>query len=230
MKECRCDSKEKQLADLLLRCKDAPGSLIPLLQQAHGTSFPHLDLPVDFDFLTSAGAAIGSGGMVVMDEDTRMVDVARFSLAFTQAESCGKCTPCREGTKRMLEILERICQGKANPEDLEQLERLCRVVKNTSLCGLGQACSNLVLSTLNHFRDEYMAHVIEKRCPAGLCSELVHYHIDEKLCRGCGLCLKNCPVQAIQGERKQPHSLDDSRCIKCGVCLSLCKFKAVVRS
>lgn len=190
----------------------------------------HLDLPVDFDSLTSAGATIGSGGMVVMDENTCMVDVARFFLAFTQAESCGKCTPCREGTKRMLEILERMCQGKANLEDLEQLERLCRVVKNTSLCGLGQACPNPVLSTLNYFRDEYMAHIIEKRCPAGVCSELVHYHIDEKLCRGCGLCLKNCPVQAIQGERKQPHSLDDSRCIKCGVCLSLCKFKAVVRS
>lgn len=190
----------------------------------------HLDLPVDFDSLLSAGATIGSGGMVVMDENTCMVDVARFFLAFTQAESCGKCSPCREGTKRMLEILQRMCQGKASMKDLDDLERLCRVVKNTSLCGLGQACPNPVLSTLNYFRDEYMAHIIEKRCPAGVCSALVHYRIDGSLCRGCGLCLKNCPVQAIQGEKKQPHTINDRLCIKCGVCLNKCKFKAVVRA
>ncbi|WP_333871112.1 NADH-quinone oxidoreductase subunit NuoF [Desulforamulus putei] len=190
----------------------------------------HLDLPVDFDSLSSVGATIGSGGMVVMDEGACMVDVARFFLAFTQKESCGKCTPCREGTKRMLEILERMCRGEATLDDLADLERLCRVVKNTSLCGLGQACPNPVLSTLQYFREEYMAHIVEKRCPAGVCAELVRYRIDENLCRGCGLCLKNCPVQAIRGQRKQPHAIDDSRCIKCGVCLSKCKFKAVVRS
>ncbi|WP_273483293.1 NADH-quinone oxidoreductase subunit NuoF [Desulforamulus ruminis] len=190
----------------------------------------HLDLPVDFDSLSSAGATIGSGGMVVMDEETCMVDVARFFLAFTQAESCGKCTPCREGTKRMLEILERMCKGSATLEDLDNLERLCRVVKSTSLCGLGQACPNPVLSTLKYFREEYLAHIVDKRCPAGVCSELVSYRIDEEKCRGCGLCTKICPVQAIHGEKKQPHVIDHSECIRCGSCLTRCKFKAVVRS
>ncbi len=189
----------------------------------------HLELPVDFDSLTTAGATIGSGGMVVMGEDTCMVDVARFFLAFTQAESCGKCTPCREGTKRMLEILERICQGKADLKDLGDLERLCRVVKNTSLCGLGQACPNPVLSTLQYFREEYLAHIVEKRCPAGVCSSLVRYSIVADHCRGCGLCLKNCPVGAIEGEKKQPHTITAERCIKCGVCLDKCKFGAVLR-
>ncbi|SHK05294.1 NADH-quinone oxidoreductase subunit NuoF [Desulforamulus aeronauticus] len=189
----------------------------------------HLELPVDFDSLTTAGATIGSGGMVVMGEDTCMVDVARFFLAFTQAESCGKCTPCREGTKRMLEILERICQGKADLKDLGDLERLCRVVKNTSLCGLGQACPNPVLSTLQYFREEYLAHIVEKRCPAGVCSSLVRYSIAADRCRGCGLCLKNCPVGAIEGEKKQPHTITAERCIKCGVCLDKCKFGAVLR-
>ncbi|CCO08980.1 NADH-quinone oxidoreductase subunit NuoF [Desulforamulus hydrothermalis] len=190
----------------------------------------HLDLPVDFDSLSSLGATIGSGGMVVMAEDTCMVDVARFFLAFTQQESCGKCTPCREGTMRMLEILERICRGEAEPADLADLERLCRVVKSTSLCGLGQACANPVLSTLQYFRAEYMAHIVEKRCPAGVCSSLVRYSIDEKMCRGCGLCLKSCPVNAVKGERKLPHVIDQSRCVKCGTCLNSCKFKAVVKA
>lgn len=190
----------------------------------------HLDLPVDFDSLSSAGATVGSGGMVVMDEDTCMVDVARFFLSFTQAESCGKCTPCREGTKRMLEILERMCKGQATLEDLNNLERLCRVVKNTSLCGLGQACPNPVLSTLQYFREEYLAHIVDKRCPAGVCSDLVSYNIDDRKCRGCGLCRKDCPVQAISGEAKFPHTIDNSECIKCGTCLTKCKFKAVLRS
>lgn len=190
----------------------------------------HLDLPVDFDSLSSVGATIGSGGMVVMAEDTCMVDVARFFLAFTQQESCGKCTPCREGTMRMLEILERICRGESEPSDLADLERLCRVVKSTSLCGLGQACANPVLSTLQYFRAEYMAHIMEKRCPAGVCASLVRYSIDEKMCRGCGLCLKSCPVNAVKGERKLPHVIDQNRCVKCGACLSACKFKAVVKA
>ncbi|WP_003542597.1 NADH-quinone oxidoreductase subunit NuoF [Desulfotomaculum nigrificans] len=188
----------------------------------------HLDLPVDFDSLTSAGATVGSGGMVVMDENTCMVDVARFFLAFTQAESCGKCTPCREGTKRMLEILERMCQGRAGMDDLADLERLCRVVKTTSLCGLGQACPNPVLSTLKYFRNEYLAHIVDKHCPAGVCSALVNYRIDGEKCRGCGLCLKNCPVQAIRGEKKSPHTIDNEKCIKCGACQTSCKFNAVV--
>lgn len=188
----------------------------------------HLDLPVDFDSLAGAGATIGSGGMVVMAEDTCMVDVARFFLAFTQSESCGKCTPCREGTKRMLEILERICQGEAELKDLEDLERLCRVVKSTSLCGLGQACPNPVISTLKYFRSEFLAHIIEKRCPAGVCSSLVKYSIAAN-CRGCGLCRKNCPVGAIEGERQQPHTIAEDKCIKCGVCLAQCKFGAVLR-
>lgn len=189
----------------------------------------HLDLPVDFDSLLSAGATIGSGGMVVMDEDTCMVDVARFFLAFTQAESCGKCTPCREGTKRMLEILECMCAGRANMEDLENLERLCRVIQATSLCGLGQDCSNPVLSTLKYFREEYLAHIVDKRCPAGVCTELISFHIGIDKCKGCGICLKECPVGAITGQRKEPHSINAKTCIKCGVCLDKCKFKAVER-
>ena len=189
-----------------------------------------LDLPVDYDSLTAAGAIMGSGGLVVMDETTCMVDVARFFLNFTQAESCGKCTPCREGTKRMLEILTRICEGKGEMEDIDTLERLARVVKNTALCGLGQTCPNPILSTLRYFRDEYEAHIKDKRCPAHVCQALLVYTINPEKCTGCGNCARSCPAGAISGEKKQPHVIDASRCIKCGNCLQKCKFGAVEKA
>ncbi|MGQ9524102.1 MAG: NADH-quinone oxidoreductase subunit NuoF [Armatimonadota bacterium] len=186
-----------------------------------------LDTPVDYESLTRAGSIMGSGGLIVMDEDTCMVDVARFFLEFTQDESCGKCVPCREGTKRMLEILTRITQGQGQPGDIEKLERLGRTIKRASLCGLGQAAPNPVLSTIANFRDEYEVHIYEKRCPAHVCSGLLTYSILEDKCVGCGLCRRNCPVQAISGSPRQPHVIDVERCIKCGECLRRCKFGAV---
>jgi NADH-quinone oxidoreductase subunit F/NADP-reducing hydrogenase subunit HndC len=186
------------------------------------------DLPVDFDTLARTGSMVGSGGMVVMDERTCMVDLARFFTDFVQSESCGKCVPCRVGTKRMLEILTRICQGQGQVADVEKLERLGRMVADTSLCGLGQTAPNPVLSTLRYFRDEYDAHVLEKRCPAGSCQSLIAYRILEDACTGCGVCLKACPVQAIAGERKKPHSIDPSICVKCGICRDRCRFEAIV--
>lgn len=187
----------------------------------------HLDLPIDYDSLGAVGAMMGSGGLVVMDDTTCMVDVARYFLNFTQAESCGKCTPCREGTKRMLEILERICAGQGVPEDIDTLERLSRVIVRASLCGLGQSAPNPVLSTLRYFRDEYLAHIHDKRCPAGVCQNLLIYTINAEKCTGCGLCAKNCPANAITGEKKQPHVIDSKACIKCGNCIQKCKFGAV---
>ncbi|SEG08817.1 4Fe-4S dicluster domain-containing protein, partial [Caloramator fervidus] len=179
--------------------------------------------------LTALGSMMGSGGMIVMDEDTCMVDVARFYLEFTVDESCGKCTPCREGTKRLLEILEKICEGKGTEEDLQRLESLAYTIKSASLCGLGQTAPNPVLSTLKYFRHEYEAHVKEKRCPAGVCKALLQYKILQDKCKGCGICAKNCPANAISGKVKEPFVIDKNKCIKCGVCIEKCPFKAIVR-
>lgn len=187
----------------------------------------HLDLPLDYDALQSAGAMIGSGGLVVMDEDTCMVEVARFFMSFTQNESCGKCVLCREGTYRMLELLTGIVEGKGTTEDIALLEELSWTVKDGSLCGLGKTAPNPVLTTLHYFRDEYMAHVVDKRCPAGVCQGLREYRIDPDLCRGCGLCLRTCPVNAISGQRKQLHSIDSSICVRCGACVDVCRLHAI---
>ena len=187
-----------------------------------------LDTPIDYDSLIAAGAMMGSGGLVVMDEDTCMVDVAKFFLNFTQSESCGKCTPCREGTKRMLEILERITNGKGEEGDIEKLEKLATSIKAGALCALGQTAPNPILSTLRCFRDEYEAHIKEKRCPAGQCHHLLSYKITDA-CKGCSLCAKNCPVNAISGEPKKKFVIDQAKCIKCGACITKCPFKAIVR-
>lgn len=187
-----------------------------------------LDLPVDYDSLTAAGAMMGSGGLVVVDEDTCMVDLARFFLNFTRAESCGKCTPCREGTTRMLNILNNICEGQGQEGDIEMLEELAGTIKQTALCGLGQTCPNPILSTLRYFRDEYEAHIRDKKCPAGACQALISYWIDPEKCVGCGMCQKKCPADAIKGGKKEPHEIDQAKCVKCGSCMAACKkFKAV---
>jgi len=187
----------------------------------------HLDLPVDYESLTAAGAIMGSGGLVVMDEDTCMVDVAKFFLEFTQRESCGKCVPCREGTKQMLLLLEKITKGEGTMEDLETLEELAHMVQRMSLCGLGQTAPNPVLTTLRYFRDEYEAHIRDKKCPAKVCPDLITYTIDPEACRKCGLCARNCPVSCISGDRQTPYEIDQERCIKCGTCLEVCPFNAV---
>jgi NADH:ubiquinone oxidoreductase subunit F (NADH-binding)/(2Fe-2S) ferredoxin/Pyruvate/2-oxoacid:ferredoxin oxidoreductase delta subunit len=187
----------------------------------------YLDLPVDYESLISAGAMMGSGGLIVLDDETCMVDIARYFMDFTQDESCGKCTPCRVGTRRILEILERICDGKGKEGDIETLEYLCREIVTTSLCGLGQGAPNPVISTLKHFRDEYEAHIYEKRCPAKVCRSLIHYSITEGVCTGCTVCARNCPVNAITGERRQLHVIDPDICISCGICAQVCNFNAV---
>jgi NADH-quinone oxidoreductase subunit F len=186
-----------------------------------------LDTPVDYESINATGAIMGSGGMVVMDEDTCIVDVAKFFLSFVQNESCGKCPFCRIGTKRMLEILERICDGKGTPEDLDLLEDLAYKIKDGSLCGLGQTAPNPVLTTLKYFRHEYEAHVNEKKCPAKVCTNLIHYTIDPDTCIGCTKCSKVCPVGAIEGQIRQPHKIDDSVCVRCGQCKSVCPVKAI---
>jgi NADH:ubiquinone oxidoreductase subunit F (NADH-binding)/(2Fe-2S) ferredoxin/NAD-dependent dihydropyrimidine dehydrogenase PreA subunit len=190
-----------------------------------------LDKSVDYESLTEAGSMMGSGGMVVMDEDTCMVDVARYFLSFTQAESCGKCVPCRIGTKQMLDILERICAGEGVEQDIEVLERLGRQIKDGSLCALGQTAPNPVLTTLRYFEEEYRAHIDEKRCPALSCTKLINFYIDPDKCQGCGACARNCPADAIVGEKRMVHIIDQNKCVKCGTCIDVCppKFHAVVK-
>ncbi len=190
----------------------------------------HLDLPMDYDNLIAAGAMVGSGGLVVMNEDTCIVEVARFFMNFTQHESCGKCVPCREGTKNMLKILERIVKGKGEMKDLDTLEELAMAVKDGSLCGLGKTAPNPVLSTLKYFRDEYIAHIKDKKCPAGVCSAMKTITIDPELCKGCSKCARNCPVGAIEGEVRSPFKINQEKCIKCGACLKSCPFKAIKQS
>ena len=189
----------------------------------------HFDIPIDYDNLISIGSMMGSGGLIVMDEDNCMVDIAKFFLEFTVDESCGKCTPCRIGTKRLYEMLDKITKGQGTLEDLDKMEKLCYYIKNNSLCGLGQTAPNPVLSTLRYFRDEYIAHVSEKRCPAGVCKKLLNYEILADKCKGCTACARQCPVNAISGTVKQPHVIDKSKCIKCGACMEKCKFGAIIK-
>ena len=189
-----------------------------------------LDTPIDYDSLTKLGSMMGSGGLIVMDEDTCMVDLARFFLDFTVDESCGKCPPCRIGTKRMHEILVRITEGKGELEDLDKLEVLAKNIKASALCGLGQSAPNPVLSTMKYFRDEYVAHVVDKKCPAGVCKSMVKFIIDTDVCRNCGICKKNCPTGAISGDKNTPFVIDQDKCVKCGVCMEKCPFKSIYKN
>ncbi len=189
----------------------------------------NLDVPIDYDNLIAIGSMMGSGGLIVMDEDNCMVDIAKFFLEFTVDESCGKCTPCRIGTRRLLEMLTKITEGKATLEDLDKMEELCYYIKDNSLCGLGQTAPNPVLSTLKYFRDEYIAHVVDKKCPAGVCKKLLSFKIVADKCKGCTACARNCPVNAISGAVKTPHTIDTSKCIKCGACIEKCRFGAIIK-
>ncbi|MDR0596671.1 MAG: NADH-quinone oxidoreductase subunit NuoF [Clostridiales Family XIII bacterium] len=189
-----------------------------------------IDVPIDYDNLLAIGSMMGSGGLIVMDEDNCMVDIAKFFLEFTVDESCGKCSPCRIGTRRMLEILERITSGKADMDDLDKLETLCYHIKMNSLCGLGQTAPNPVLSTIRYFKDEYVAHIHDRKCPAGVCKDLLSYSIIADKCIGCGMCKRVCPADAITGEKKEAHVIDTGKCVKCGACVDACKFGAVVKA
>lgn len=187
----------------------------------------HIDTPIDYDSLTALGSMMGSGGLIILDEDTCMVDISKFYLEFTVDESCGKCTPCRIGTRRLMQFLEKITSGKGELEDLDKIEELAMHMKTSSLCALGQSASNPVLSTIKYFRDEYLAHIVDKTCPAGVCKALLYYEIQPQLCKGCTKCARNCPVNAISGEVKKPHVIDKNICIKCGLCVKNCKFDAI---
>ena len=187
----------------------------------------HLDTPIDYESLGAIGSMMGSGGLIVMDETKCMVNLAKFYLGFTVDESCGKCTPCRIGTQRMLEILDRITEGKGEEDDIEKLEVLANTIKKASVCGLGQTAPNPVLSTIKYFRDEYVAHIKDGKCPAGECKALANIEIIPELCKGCGICKRQCPVNAITGEVKQPHKINPETCIKCGACVDKCPFKAI---
>lgn len=187
----------------------------------------HIDTPIDYDSLTALGSMMGSGGLIILDEDTCMVDISKFYLEFTVDESCGKCTPCRIGTRRLMQFLEKITSGKGELEDLDKIEELAMHMKTSSLCALGQSASNPVLSTIKYFRDEYLAHIVDKTCPAGVCKSLLYYEIQPQLCKGCTKCARNCPVNAISGEVKKPHVIDKNICIKCGLCVKNCKFNAI---
>ncbi|WP_343246796.1 NADH-quinone oxidoreductase subunit NuoF [Diplocloster hominis] len=189
----------------------------------------HFDIPIDYDNLLSIGSMMGSGGLIVMDEDNCMVDIAKFFLEFTVDESCGKCTPCRIGTKRLYEMLDKITKGQGTLEDLDKMEELCYYIKENALCGLGQTAPNPVLSTLRYFRDEYIAHVVDKKCPAGVCKALLSYKIDADKCKGCTLCARTCPNNAIIGVVKEPHAIDQSKCVKCGACMEKCRFGAIYK-
>ena len=190
----------------------------------------HLDISMDYDSLISIGSMMGSGGLIIMDEDTCMVDIAKFFLEFTVDESCGKCSPCRIGTKRMLEILEKITSGKGTMEDIDTLEDLSQSIKDSAFCGLGQTAPNPILSTLRFFKDEYIAHVVDKKCPAGVCKDLLQYTVIEDKCKKCGICAKQCPVNAISGSKEEPYYINPAVCIKCGICETKCPFKAIVRA
>ena len=189
----------------------------------------HLDVPIDYDNLKKIGSMMGSGGLIIMDEDTCMVDIAKFFLEFTVDESCGKCTPCRIGTRRMLEILEKITKGQATMEDLDKLEELCHHLQSSSLCALGQTAPNPVLSTLRYFRDEYIAHIVDKKCPAGVCKDLLQYRIDPDKCKGCTLCARTCPADAIIGSVREVHMINPEKCLKCGACIEKCRFGAIYK-
>lgn len=189
----------------------------------------HIDTPIDYDSLIALGSMMGSGGLIILDEDTCMVDISKFYLEFTVDESCGKCTPCRIGTRRLMQLLEKITSGRGEIEDLEKIEELSMHMKTSSLCALGQTASNPVLSTIKYFRDEYLAHIVDKTCPAGVCKSLLYYEIQPKLCKGCTKCARNCPVNAISGEVKKPHVIDRDVCIKCGLCVKNCSFNAILK-
>ena len=188
-----------------------------------------IDTPIDYESLGAIGSMMGSGGLIVMDEDNCMVDIAKFFLEFIVDESCGKCSPCRIGTKRLLGLLNKICEGNGEPEDLDTLEELCEHIKQSALCGLGQTAPNTVLSTLKHFRDEYEAHVYEKRCPAGVCKALIRYVVDPIKCKGCTRCARGCPTGAIEGAVRAPHTINQAKCIKCGACIDQCRFDAIIK-
>ncbi|MBO4932785.1 MAG: 4Fe-4S binding protein, partial [Clostridia bacterium] len=188
-----------------------------------------IDTPIDYDNLIKIGSMMGSGGLIVMDEDSCMVDIAKFFLEFTVDESCGKCAPCRIGTVRLLEILNKITDGNGEMEDLDKLEELANYIKSASLCGLGQTAPNPVISTLRYFRDEYIAHIVDKKCPAGVCKKLLSYEIIADKCKGCTLCSRVCPAGAITGKVKEAHVIDKTKCVKCGACIEKCKFGAIIK-